>query len=127
MGRGAHGQVPVDEGEELALEQIEFLDARAANLCVVAVRAEDVAEGLRGDCDGRDDEAMDGERRNHEARVTRADLVNVMQRDEETRFLRAQRSVIIVLKWRRRKVNLDLGVLDDPTEIFENRDSRRRA
>lgn len=46
LGRGAHGQVPVDEGEELALEQIEFLNAGAANLCVVAIRAEDVAKGL---------------------------------------------------------------------------------
>ena len=41
-----HSEVPVDVGEEFAFEQVEFLDACSADLCVVTVGAKDVAESL---------------------------------------------------------------------------------
>lgn len=84
---GANREPPVDRLEELALEHVELRDADAADFGVEVVGAECVAEALARDGDGRDDEAVAGEGREGEEGHPRAYLVNVVQREQETRFL----------------------------------------
>ena len=89
QGEGAHREAPVDHAEELALEHVELGHGDAADLGVEAVGAERVAERLAGHGDGGDDEAVAGEGGEREERVARADLVDVVQGDQEARTLGA--------------------------------------
>jgi hypothetical protein len=73
--------------EELPLEDVQLVDGYAAHSGVEIVGAENIAEALAGDGDGCDNEAVAGERRKREERHASADLVNVMECDQETSFL----------------------------------------
>lgn len=66
--RGAepYREGPIDHAQELALEHVQLADGDAADARVEAVGAEGVAEGLAGDRDGGDEEAMAGEGRERE-------------------------------------------------------------
>jgi hypothetical protein len=82
-GRDADHELPVGHAQELALEEVELGDGDAADLGVVRVRAERVAEALARDRDRGDDEAVAGERGEREEGRARADPVHVVQREEE--------------------------------------------
>jgi hypothetical protein len=81
------GKMPIDRMEELAFEDVEFCDGNTADAGVEAVGAENVAEALAGDGDGGDDEAVAGEGGEREERHAGADLVDVVEGDEEAGFL----------------------------------------
>ena len=80
-------EAPVDGGEKGALEAGEFGGGEAADAGVVRVGAEGVAVGFGGEGDGGDDEAVDGQGAYREGRLARADLVYVVQDEEQAGLL----------------------------------------
>ena len=80
-------QTPIYHGKELALEDVEFRDGYAAYSGVEIVGTKGIAETLAGDRDGRDDETMASQGREGEHGHARADLVNIVEGEQEDRFL----------------------------------------
>ena len=80
-------EAPVDGGEKGALEAGEFGGGEAADAGVVRVGAEGVAVGFGGEGDGGDDEAVDGQGAYREGRLARADLVDVVQNENQASLL----------------------------------------
>ena len=82
------GEAPIDGGEESAFEAGELRWGQAAYAGVVRVGAERVAVRFGGEGDGGNDEAVYGEGGYRKSWLARADLVNVVQDEEETGPLR---------------------------------------
>lgn len=79
----------VDAREKLEFKQIE-LDLRdAANLGVVAVCAERIAEALRCNGHARDDESVDGQRVEVERRVALREQVDKVEQNEQNDLVEA--------------------------------------
>ena len=74
--------------EELALEEVEFRGGYPTDFGVEGVCAEGVAEALTGDDDGGDDETVARQRGEGEEGLPGADLVDVVEDEEEDGFLR---------------------------------------
>lgn len=94
------GEAPVDGGKEGTLEARELGRGEAADARVVRVGAERIAVGFGGEGDGGDDEAMYSQGAYREGRLTRADLVDIVQDEEQAGFL---------FEWMRRKVLCRIG------------------
>jgi len=87
------GETPVDGGEEGAFEASELSGGKASHAGVMGVGAERIAVGFGGKGDSGDDEAMYGEGGYRKGWLARADLVDVVQDEEETGLLLNKKSV----------------------------------
>ena len=81
------GEAPVDSSEKGALEAGELSRGEAAHTGVVCVSAERVAVGFGGEGDGGDDEAVHGQGGYRKGWLARADLVDVVQDEEQAGLL----------------------------------------
>jgi hypothetical protein len=81
------GETPIDGGEEGAFEAGELGGGKAAYAGVMCIGAERIAVGFGGKGDSGDNEAMYGEGGYRKGWLARADLVDVVQDEEETCFL----------------------------------------
>lgn len=88
-----YDEAPVNHGEKLSFEEVQLGHGDAADLRVMRVCAEGVAKSLAGDRDRGNHEAVAGERRQRELWPLGADLVHVVQREEQARFLGSPKSV----------------------------------
>jgi hypothetical protein len=82
------GEAPIDGGEKGTFEAGELGGGQTAYAGVVSVCAERVAVRFGGEGNGGDDEAVYGEGGYRKCWLARADLVNVVQDEEETGPLR---------------------------------------
>ncbi len=103
-------EAPVDGGEKGALEAGEFGRGEATDAGVVRVGAEGIAVGFGGEGDGGDDEAVDGQGAYREGRLARADLVDVVQDEEQAGLLcgcaRCRLSSLRRIAWNRREITM---------------------
>jgi hypothetical protein len=123
-------ETPIDGGEEGAFEAGELGGGKPAYARVVGVGAERIAVGFGGKGDGGDDEAMYGKGGYRKGWLACADLIDVVQDEEEAGLL--LKSVIIVgvashpagdQRGRYRgkdKAHLEIGEAYDTPEIVED-------
>jgi hypothetical protein len=94
------GEAPIDGGEESAFEAGELGRGQTAYAGVMRVGAERVAVRFGGEGDGGDDEAVYGEGGYRKGWLASADLVNVVQDEEETGPLQCKSSLGITSQLR---------------------------
>ena len=84
---GTDRQSPIQRSQELSFQQVKFTNTDAAHFRIMRICTEGVAQCLTGDDDCSDDETMASQGREGEHGHARADLVNIVEGEQEDRFL----------------------------------------